>query len=92
MSRRLHYYAQPYWAARREPAQRYEFMCALDAEEGGRMLIAGRADGVLVYQQCGDADADLWDDPEMLLTLGDVPRSVIMIDEDPPDPWSADVA
>lgn len=92
MPRRLHYFAQPFWNARREPAQRYEFACAVDAEEGGRLLIAGSADGVLVYQQWADADAEIYGDPEVLACLGDVPAAAVTIDGDGRDPWLDDAA
>lgn len=92
MPGRLHYFAQPFWNDRREPAQRYEFTCALDAEEGGRLLIAGAADGVLVYQQWADADAEIYGDPEVLACLGDVPAAAVTIDGDGRDPWLDDAA
>lgn len=92
MPRRLHYFAQPFWSARREPAQRYEFACAVDAEEGGRLLMAGSADGVLVYQQWIDAEADIFGDPEVLGVHGDVPPAALFIDVDGREPWLDDVA
>ena len=92
MPRRLHYFAQPFWNDRAEPAERYEFTCAVDAEEGGRLLMAGSADGVLVYQQWVDAEADIFGDPEQLACLGDVPRAAVLIDADGRDPWLDDVA
>jgi len=90
--RRLHYFAQPFWNDRAEPAERYEFTCAVDAEEGGRVLMAGSADGVLVYQQWADAEAEIFGDPEPLARLGDVPRAAWLIDGDGRDPWLDDVA
>lgn len=92
MPRRLHYFAQPFWNDRAEPAERYEFTCAVDAEEGGRLLMAGSADGVLVYQQWADAEAEIFGDPETLAKLGDVPRAAWLIDGDGRDPWLDDVA
>lgn len=92
MPGRLHYFAQPFWNDRREPARLYEFTCALDAEEGGRLLIAGSADGVLVYQQWADADAEIYGDPEVLACLGDVPAAAVTIDGDGRDPWLDDAA
>lgn len=91
MSRQLRYFAQPFWTARREPAERYEFLCALDAEEGGAILQTS-ADGVLVYQQWIDAEADIHGDPEVLAVLGDVPTAALMLDPEGRDPWLDDVA
>lgn len=91
MPRRLHYFAQPFWTARREPAQRYEFTCAVDAEDGGEIL-ATAADGVLVYQQWIDVGAEIYGDPDILAIHGDVPSGALKIDADPPPPWAADVA
>lgn len=92
MPRRLHYFAQPYWSARLDPAQRYEFTCAVDAEEGGRLLMAGSANGVLVYQQWMDAEADIYGDPEVLATFGAVPSAAKSIDGEGRDPWLDDAA
>jgi hypothetical protein len=54
--------------------------------------MAGSADGVLVYQQWVDAEADIFGDPEQLACLGDVPRAAVLIDADGRDPWLDDVA
>lgn len=91
MPRRLHYYAQPFWDHRREPAQRYEFVCAVDAEEGGEIL-ARSADGVLVYQQWADVEIELFGDIEVLAKHGSIPRAAIGIDPDGRDPWLDDTA
>jgi len=91
MMRRLHYFAQPFWSARMDPAHRYEFACAVDAEEGGEIL-ATAADGVLVYQQVIDPESGAHDDPEILAVHGSVPSGAICIDGDAPAPWSADAA
>lgn len=91
MPRRLHYYAQPFWAHRREPTQRYEFVCAVDAEEGGEIL-ARSADGVLVYQQWSDTELDLFGEVEVLAGHGNVPRAAFQIDPDGRDPWLDDIA
>lgn len=72
MGRRLHYFAQPFWKGRRGAAQRYEFRTATDAEEGGAIL-ARSADGVLVYRQWIDAEAEVFDDAELLVALGHIP-------------------
>lgn len=92
MPRRLLYFAQPYWSTRREPAERYEFRCAVDAEEGGRLLMAGLADGVLVYQQWVDPEAEIYGEPEVLARHGDVPSAALAIDGDGRDPWLDDAA
>jgi hypothetical protein len=91
MSRRLRYFAQPFWAGRRELAARYEFPCAMDAEEGGDIL-ARSADGVLVYQQYVDEDAQIFDEPEVLQKLGQVPLAALTIDGEGVEPWLGVVA
>lgn len=91
MTGRLRYFAQPFWSDRLATAEPYEFTCALDAEDGGRILFT-EADGVLVYQQWIDAETALFDDPEVLLILGAVPRAAIAIDSDGRDPWLDDAA
>jgi len=91
MPRRLHYYAQPFWDLREEPAQRYEFVCAVDAEEGGEIL-ARSADGVLVYQQWADVELDLYADIEILAQHGSVPSAATGIDPDGREPWLDDTA
>jgi hypothetical protein len=58
-----------------EPVQRLDCPCATEAEEWGERL-APRAAAVLVYQQEGYPEADVWDDPELLAVHGSVPRSV----------------
>lgn len=83
MPRRLRYIAQPFWSGR--PGQPYPFLCAMDAEEGGRLLMT-QADGVLVFQQWADLEAGIFDDPEVLAVLGDVPGAAMQID--PPSPAS----
>ena len=89
MPRRLRYIAQPYWEGR--PGEPFGFLCAMDAEEGGRLLMS-QADGVLVYQQWVDDDAETVEDPEMLVILGDVPGAALLIDPPSPEPWEADAA
>lgn len=91
MPRRLHYYAQPFWGHRRVLAQRYEFACAVDAEEGGEIL-ARSADGVLVYQQWADLELELFGEVEVLAQHGSVPRGATGIDPDGRDPWLDDIA
>ncbi len=89
MPRRLRYIAQPFWEGR--PRQPYPFVCAVDAEEGGRLLMT-QADGVLVYQQWVDDDAETAEDPEVLAILGEVPGAALLIDPPAPEPWEADAA
>lgn len=91
MARRLHYFAQPFWNERRQPAARYEFRCALEAEDGGRILFRS-ADGVLVYQQWADVEVPVYEDPDILAVLGEVPSAALAIDADGRDPWLDDVA
>lgn len=78
MLRRLRYIAQPFWAGR--PGEPYGFHTAVNAEEGGRIL-ASQADGVLVYQQWVDDDAETLSDPDILAVLGDVPKGALYIDD-----------
>lgn len=85
MSRRRHYIAQPFWTreGRIVPGELHEFVCAIDAEEGGQIL-ARTAAGVLVYQQVIDGEAQLYDEPEVLRIFGEVPKGARSID---PDEW-----
>lgn len=89
MPKRLCYIAQPFRDGR--PQTAYQFTCAVDAEEGGRIL-ASRADGVLVYMQAVDDEAGVADEPEVLLTLGNLPDGLLAIDPPAPNPWDADAA
>jgi hypothetical protein len=82
MPRRLRYIAQPFWDGR--PGEPLPFLCAMDAEEGGRLLMS-QADGVLVFQQWADEEAGLCDDPEILAILGDVPGAALQVDTPAPD-------
>ncbi|RZJ42843.1 MAG: hypothetical protein EON87_13640 [Brevundimonas sp.] len=68
------------------------FACAVDAEEGASILSIGGAAGVVVYALWGDVDAEVFDDPEILQVVGDVPRVALCIDPDGPDPWLDDEA
>jgi len=89
MPRRLHYYAQPFWRGR--PGKLYPFVCAVDAEEGGRIL-ALSAEGVHVFQQWRDEEAGTMDEPELLQVIGHVPDEALMIDPEGRDPWLDDIA
>jgi hypothetical protein len=82
MPRRLRYIAQPFWDGR--PGEPLPFLCAMDAEEGGRLLMS-QADGVLVFQQWADEEPGLCDDPEILVVMGDVPASALQVDPPAPD-------
>lgn len=87
--RALTYIAQTFKNGRAGLA--YPFLCAVDAEDGARILLS-QADGVLVFQQWVDAVSGLADDPEVLLELGSLPRGLLSIDPPAPDPWEADAA
>lgn len=89
MPRRLHYIAQPFSNGR--PGQPYPFLCAVDAEDGGAIL-AREADGVLVYQQWVDDEADEAGPPDVLQVIGEVPSGAVSIDPDGRDPWLDDAA
>lgn len=89
MPRRLRYIAQPFWDGR--PGEPYGFLSAIDAEDGGRLLIT-QADGVLVFQQWVDDDSETEGEPEVLAVLGQVPAGAMMIDHPAADPWEADAA
>lgn len=86
--RSLHYFAIEIWPSREV---RHAFTCAVDAEEGARIL-ARLAPGVVAYQQWGDPDVGVWDEPDPLVIAGDVPASMFMIDADGRDPWLDDAA
>ena len=73
MGARLFYFARPYFerTGRLYPGEAMPFVCARDAEDGG-LLLAKMAAGVVVYQQLGDPDFDLWEEPEILAVHGAV--------------------
>ena len=68
MSRRLRYFAQAI-AADGSAKSPHEFVCALDAEDGGAILARG-GNPVVVYQQWLDEASGSHEDPEILLTFG----------------------
>lgn len=74
MSAQLAYFAQPFNG--RRPGEPLPFLCAQDAEEGGALL-AKMADGVVVYQQIIDPEAQIYDEPEVLAVHGDVPSEAL---------------
>ena len=73
----LRYFALPYWNGR--PGEPYPFLCAVDAEEGGAILMR-KACGALVYQQWIDDMLGPMDEPEILRVLGTVPKGALWID------------
>lgn len=89
MPRRLRYIAQPFFDGR--AGEPYPFVCAVDAEDGGRILLT-RAEGVLVFQQGFDDVTGIEEDLEVLLVLGELPPGLLQIDPPGPDPWEADAA
>lgn len=86
--RRLHYFAKEIWPGHQV---QHTFTCAVDAEEGARIL-AKLAPGAVAYQQWGDLEADIWEDPDPLVITGDVPEFFFAIDPSGRDPWLDDVA
>lgn len=69
MRRTLHYFAVEFWPSAQV---QHRFSCAVDAEEGARIL-AKLAPGVIAYQQYGDGDCDVWDEPDVLARYGTIP-------------------
>ncbi|MFC7378230.1 hypothetical protein [Brevundimonas sp. GCM10030266] len=86
--RSLFYFAIEIWPDREI---RHAFSCAVDAEEGARIL-AKLAPGVIAFQQWGDPEVDVWDDPDPLVIAGEVPSRLQQIDPDGRDPWLDDAA
>jgi nitrous oxide reductase accessory protein NosL len=66
---RLHYFALEIGGAR---TVLHAFACAVDAEEGAR-IIARLADGVVAFQQWGNPETAEWEAPDPLLVIGCVP-------------------
>ncbi|WP_341020732.1 hypothetical protein [Brevundimonas diminuta] len=73
MARRLHYFARALVRVdgRLQGREPLHFLSAQDAEDGG-MMLARLADGAVAYQQLGDPENDIWDDPELLAVYGEV--------------------
>ena len=69
MGWRLHYFALEIGGAR---TALHAFACAVDAEEGAR-IIARMADGVVAFQQWGNPETAEWEAPDPLLVIGRVP-------------------
>ena len=82
MARKTIYCAQAFWPrrGRLKGGEVHQFLNRERAVEGGRALATG-APGVAVFSVDGYPDIDLWDEPRMLETFGEVP----VIDSAPPD-------
>lgn len=82
MARKTIYCAQGFWPhrGRLKGGELHQFSTKERALEGGR-AIATSAPGVAVFSVDGYPDVDLWDEPKMLETFGEVPA----IDPAPPD-------
>ncbi|MCZ4109558.1 hypothetical protein O3U67_15820 [Brevundimonas diminuta] len=78
MTKRLFYFAIPIsrHQGRLLGGEPLRFLSALDAEEGGELL-ARMSEGVVVYQQLGDPENDVWDDPELLAVYGDITEAQV---------------
>lgn len=74
MAAKTIYCAQPFWVrgGRYVAGQPLQFMTEERAREGAQALLTGSA-GVAVFSVTGHPDIDLWDEPVMLATFGDVP-------------------
>lgn len=74
MARKTIYCAQAFW--RREgglvAGEVRQFLNEDRARQGGEILLSG-ADGVAVFSVEGHPDEDFWDDPVLILLLGDTP-------------------
>lgn len=73
MAWRLHYFAKALTVVdgRLQGGEPMPFLTAQDAEEGGALL-ARMAVAAVAYQQLGDIDHDMWDEPELLAVFGEV--------------------
>lgn len=78
MARRLHYFARPLLMVqgRLKGGEPLPFLSAQDAEDGGQML-ARLAYGAIAYQQLGDAENDVWEEPELLGVYGEVDEQAV---------------
>lgn len=74
MSAKTIYCAQAFWrrTGRLCGGQLHHFSTEERAVAGGEVLFTG-AHGVAVFSVTGYPDIDLWDDPVMIVALGDVP-------------------
>ncbi|MNT41390.1 hypothetical protein D3C72_1777490 [compost metagenome] len=82
MARKTIYCAQAFWPrrGRLKGGEVHQFLNRERAIEGGLALATG-APGVAVFSVDGYPDIDLWQEPRMLKTFGEVPA----IDPAPPD-------
>lgn len=89
MARKTIYCAQAFWPrrGRLKGGEVHQFLNRDRAVEGGRALATG-APGVAVFAVDGYPDIDLWEEPKLLETFGEVPS----IDPDGRDPWLDDTA
>ena len=74
MARKTIYCAQAFWrrGGRLVGGEVRQFLNEERARQGGEILLTG-ADGVAVFSLEGYPDVDLWDDPQLIEALGDVP-------------------
>lgn len=81
MAARLHYFAKPLFrdGGRWIAGSPMPFLCATDAEAGGQML-ARLADGAVVYQQMGQPEFDVWEEPELLALFGEVTEEQVSLE------------
>ena len=79
MARTTIYVAQPFELShgRYKPGQLRVFACAHDAECAG-LKMASSNDGVIVFSQQGDPEWDVWDEADVLLSHGFVPRDFVL--------------
>ena len=74
MARKTIYCAQAFWprGGRLRGGEVHQFLNRERAIAGGRALFTG-APGVAVFSVVGYPDIDLWEEPKMLETFGEVP-------------------
>lgn len=74
MAQKTIYCAQAFWRrdGRLVGGEVHQFLNLDRANEGGAVLFTG-ADGVAVFSVVGYPDIDLWEEPRMRATFGDVP-------------------
>lgn len=79
MPTRLHYFARAVRNAAgvMQGGEPHRFVTAQDAEDGGALL--ARLEGAAVaYQQMGDAETDIWDEPELLGVYGELTEAAVI--------------
>lgn len=74
MAQKTIYCAQAFWRrdGRLVGGEVHQFLNLDRANEGGAVLFTG-ADGVAVFSVVGYPDIDLWEEPRMRATFGEVP-------------------